>query len=98
MLVPRVDFLFTHSVARLCPVFGSQNLMGCWLSLLPETTRPLVGCQSTHLTSAPCPEHNHQHRSLTTSYSSTLFFLFFFDFSDDTQTQHRGAQLLFPTL
>lgn len=45
----------TYSVARLWPVFGSQNLMGCWLSLLPETTNPFVGCQSTHFTSAPCP-------------------------------------------
>lgn len=45
----------TYSVARLWPVFGSQNLMGCWLSLLPDTTNPFVGCQSTHFTSAPCP-------------------------------------------
>lgn len=29
--------------------------MGCWLSLLPDTTNPFVGCQSTHFTSAPCP-------------------------------------------
>lgn len=42
-------------MARLWPVFGSQNLMGCWLSLLPETTNPFVGCQSTHFTSAPWP-------------------------------------------
>lgn len=45
----------TYSVARLWPVFGSQNLMGCWLSLLPDTTNPFVGCQSTHFTSAPWP-------------------------------------------
>lgn len=44
---------YTYRVARLWPVFGSQNLIGCWLSLLPETTNPFVGCQSTHLTSAP---------------------------------------------
>lgn len=45
----------TYSVAKLCPVFGSQNLIGCWLSLLPDTTKPFVGCQSTHFTSAPWP-------------------------------------------
>lgn len=45
--------LLTYSVAKLCPVFGSQNLIGCWLSLLPDTTKPFVGCQSTHFTSAP---------------------------------------------
>lgn len=49
----------TYSVARLCPVLGSQNLIGCWLSLLPETTNPLVGCQSTHFTSAPWPVGKH---------------------------------------
>ena len=31
------------------PDLGSHSLIGCWLSLLPETTMPLCGCQSTHL-------------------------------------------------
>ena len=40
----------------LCiPVLGSQILTGCWLSLDPDAKRPLVGCQSTHFTSAPWP-------------------------------------------
>ena len=42
-----------YNVARDWPDLGSHNLTGCWLSLLPDTTRPLCGCQSTHLTSAP---------------------------------------------
>lgn len=41
----------THNVARTVLDRGSQNLTR--LSLLPETIRPLVGCQSTHLTSQP---------------------------------------------
>ena len=49
------DLLWAWRVARHWPVLGHQSLSGCWLSLLPETTRLLVGCQSTHLTSAPCP-------------------------------------------
>lgn len=43
----------TCSVESTVPVRGSQNLI--WLSLLPDTSRPLVGCHSTHLTSQPCP-------------------------------------------
>ncbi len=43
----------THSVLKSLPVLGSQNLTN--KSLLPETTRPFVGCQSTHLTSHPWP-------------------------------------------
>ena len=43
------------SVARDWPDFGSHSFTGCWLSLLPDMTRPFCGCQSTHLTSAPCP-------------------------------------------
>ena len=38
-----------HMQTQTCPDFGSQSLMGCWLSLLPDTTMPLCGCQSTHL-------------------------------------------------
>ena len=45
-----------YIVARLAPVRGSHNLIGCCVSLLPEATRLLWGCQSTHLTSAPWPE------------------------------------------
>lgn len=43
----------THSVERSLPVRGSQNLTS--ISLEPETIRPFVGCQSTHLTSQPWP-------------------------------------------
>ena len=44
-----------YRVARLWPDFGSHSLTGCWLSLLPEAIKDLYGCQSTPLTSAPCP-------------------------------------------
>lgn len=43
----------TYNVASACPLLGSQSLIGCWLSLLPDTMRPFCGCQWTHLTSAP---------------------------------------------
>lgn len=46
-------FLCWWSVVSPVPVRGSQNLMR--LSLLPDTSRPMVGCHSTHLTSHPCP-------------------------------------------
>ncbi len=45
----------TNKVVMLFPAFGSHSLMGCWLSLLPDATNDFWGCQSTHLTSAPCP-------------------------------------------
>ena len=48
---------YTYKVARLEPVFGSHSLIGTWLSLLPEATKDFVGCQSTHLTSAPWPSN-----------------------------------------
>lgn len=41
----------THNVPRVVLLLGSQNLTK--LSLLPETIKPLVWCQSTHLTSQP---------------------------------------------
>jgi hypothetical protein len=44
----------SYSVDSTVPVRGSQNLI--WLSLLPDTRRPLVGCHCTHFTSQPCPE------------------------------------------
>lgn len=47
--------LWAWRVARAWPHFGSQILIGCWLSLLPDTISDFVGCQSTHFTSAPCP-------------------------------------------
>ena len=40
---------YCQVTSQTCPDFGSQSLMGCWLSLLPDTTMPLCGCQSTHL-------------------------------------------------
>jgi len=43
----------TYSVLMSLPDLGSQNLTN--MSLLPETTSPFVGCQSTHLTSHPWP-------------------------------------------
>ena len=45
----------TNNVLRSLPVRGSQNLTS--MSLLPLTTSPFVGCQSTHRTSQPCPLH-----------------------------------------
>lgn len=45
----------TYNVASACPLFGSHNLMGCWLSLLPDTISAFCGCQCTHFTSAPWP-------------------------------------------
>ena len=42
----------------LCPALGSQSFTGCWVSLLPEANRFFLGCQSTLMTSAPCPENN----------------------------------------
>lgn len=45
-------------VASDWPVFGSHNLTGCWLSLLPEMTRLFCGCQCTHFTSAPWPKQD----------------------------------------
>lgn len=47
--------LWAWSVASAWPHFGSHNLIGCWLSLLPDTTSDFWGCQWTHFTSAPCP-------------------------------------------
>ena len=47
-------FRATHSVLRSLPERGSQNFTS--ISLLPLTTSPLVGCQSTHRTSHPCPK------------------------------------------
>jgi len=44
----------TNNVDNTVPVRGSQNLI--WLSLLPDTSKPFVGCHSTHLTSQPCPK------------------------------------------
>lgn len=44
-----------YSLASGWPERGSQSLMGCWLSLLPDASRLLDGCQSTHFTSAPWP-------------------------------------------
>lgn len=46
-------FPATHNVLMSLPDRGSQNLTS--MSLLPETTKPLVGCQSTQRTSQPCP-------------------------------------------
>jgi hypothetical protein len=43
----------THRVERSLPVLGSQNFTN--ISLLPLATSPFEGCQSTHLTSHPCP-------------------------------------------
>ena len=43
----------TDSVVSAVPVRGSQNLIR--LSLLPDTSRPIVGCYWTHLTSHPWP-------------------------------------------
>ena len=47
--------LWAWRVAIAVPLFGSHNLIGCWLSLLPETMSDFWGCQWTHLTSAPWP-------------------------------------------
>lgn len=45
----------TYRVARHCPLLGSHSFTGCWLSLEPVAISPLIGCQSTERTSAPCP-------------------------------------------
>lgn len=42
-----------YNVLNSLPVLGSQNLTN--ISLDPETNKPFVGCQSTHLTSHPWP-------------------------------------------
>ena len=47
--------LWGKRVLRLLPVLGSQSLIGCWASLLPDTNKPIVGCQCTVLQSAPWP-------------------------------------------
>ena len=47
------DLPKTYSVVSAVPVRGSQNFMR--LSLLLDTSKPMVGCHSTHLTSHPCP-------------------------------------------
>lgn len=51
--------LWACKVVKDCPVFGSHNLMGCWLSLLPDAMIPNCGCQSQHLTSDPWPVKNY---------------------------------------
>lgn len=48
----------TYKVANAWPLFGSHILIGCWLSLLPDTINAFWGCQWTHLTSAPWPSKN----------------------------------------
>lgn len=48
-----MEHLTTDNVLISLPDLGSQNLTS--MSLLPETTNPFCGCQSTHLTSQPCP-------------------------------------------
>lgn len=55
---------FPYIVAKGFPVLGSHNLTGCWLSLLPDITRPLWGCQWTHFTSAPCPNKENKLKKL----------------------------------
>lgn len=55
MLNQEQECFNTYNVAKDCPLFGSQSLIGCWLSLLPETISDFCGCQWTHLTSAPWP-------------------------------------------
>lgn len=41
----------TYSVLNSLPVLGSQNLTS--ISLEPDASKPLLGCQSTHRTSQP---------------------------------------------
>ena len=48
ILVPHMASIMEPQ-CQTWPDFGSQSLIGCWLSLLPDTTMPLCGCQSTHL-------------------------------------------------
>lgn len=63
-------------VANAWPHFGSHSLIGCWLSLLPDTMRDFCGCQWTHLTSAPCPLKTlsswHRRKSKILSVPSSL--------------------------
>ena len=47
-----------YKVWMFLPDLGSHSLSK--LSLLPDTSIPLYGCQSTHFTSHPCPSNNHQ--------------------------------------
>lgn len=49
--------IYTNSVARHDPDFGSHNLTGCCESRDPVTSRPFCGCQSTVRTSDPCPRN-----------------------------------------
>ena len=53
--MPKNDETFcpTYKVCSWFAVLGSHSLI--WLSLPPDTIRPFAGCQSTHLTSQPCP-------------------------------------------
>jgi hypothetical protein len=59
-------------VVNTVPVFGSQILTGCWLSLDPDANRPLVGCQSTHLTSDPWPRRTRSSVQLKKSQTRTV--------------------------
>lgn len=65
-----------YNVANAWPLFGSHNLIGCWLSLLPDTIKAFCGCQWTHFTSAPWPLSTrsswHRKKSNTRSVPSSL--------------------------
>lgn len=63
----------TYSVASFWPLFGSQRIIGCWESLLPETRIPLWGCQSTHLTSQPWPYESNSNNEATCSREEKMF-------------------------
>lgn len=68
--------LCAWSVLRACPLFGSHNLIGCWLSLLPDIMSPFWGCQCTHFTSAPWPRRTrsswHLRKSIIRTVPSSL--------------------------
>lgn len=68
--------LWAWRVAKAWPHLGSHSLIGCWLSLLPETMRDFCGCQWTHFTSAPCPRMTrsswHRRKSKILSVPSSL--------------------------
>lgn len=59
-----------YSVRKSVPVLGSQNLIK--LFLLPDTSRLLVGCHFTHLTSYPCPVMDFSSSLLSKSQIFTL--------------------------
>lgn len=65
-----IVFLCWCSVVSEVPVRGSQNLMR--LSLLPDTSRPIVGCHSTHLTSHPCPVSTRSSRLSANDHTRTV--------------------------